>query len=209
MAVLVLERVKEIPFLVGTALLVLLPFCTPSYLEQNVRANAMERLVRLAPVAIGPVRGPARMALTLDSGSAEVEIPGQQGFALRFPKTETVPTSMVPLKELVEDHHIPFDEIGLVYCDAQGSETSVIETGAPLWAARVPLWLEVWPEGLAAHGGVEAFLAAARTHFTHFIPKVAFRNDTSITPSPLTDLPALFACLSAPATDTDILLMRS
>jgi FkbM family methyltransferase len=182
---------------------------TFDYLTQNVRANHLDAQIQLAPVAIGLERGPARMALTHDSGSAEVERPaGRQGFALRSSQTGTVPTEMMPLKELVEKHQLRFEEVGLVYCDAQGSETAVIATGAPLWQARVPLWLEIWPEGLEAHGGVDAFLQAAQAHFSHFIRKEAFLGDNPIAPWPIAALPALLSSLSAPAADTDILLVN-
>jgi hypothetical protein len=48
-------------------------------------------------------------------------------------------------------------------------ESEVLESGAGLWQARVPLWVEVWPRGLNAHGGVDRFVAVAGRHFRHFL----------------------------------------
>ena len=53
-----------------------------------------------------------------------------------------------------------FAEVALVCSDTQGFETQIVASGSSLWAAGTPLWVEVWPQGLACHGGVQQFLVA-------------------------------------------------
>jgi hypothetical protein len=55
------------------------------------------------------------------------------------------------------------------WCDAQGSETDVIESGASIWRSGARLWTEVWPAGLERHGGIKRFDAAVRNHFASFV----------------------------------------
>jgi hypothetical protein len=47
------------------------------------------------------------------------------------------------------------------------------------------LYLEVWPAGLALHGGVDAFVAEVERHFSYFLERDALLQPSRMTPRPI------------------------
>ncbi len=91
--------------------------------------------------------------------------------------TDEVEVPAIPLHRLAADAGLTANDIGWVWCDTEGSEASVIRSGAALWASGVPLFAEVGPRY-----GVRELVAE---HFAGFLPsnRVAARND----PMPISD----------------------
>src|SRR5262249_8687282 len=92
----------------------------------------------------------------------------------------TVPT--LPLDTWLDRQGLVAAQVGLVWSDTQGFESEVIESGGRLWDARVPLWVEVWPRGLNAHGGIAKILQLTRQHFRCFLTESQLH---SVRPEPL------------------------
>jgi hypothetical protein len=89
---------------------------------------------------------------------------------------ERVSVACAPLDALLDDLGVGASDVGLVWCDAQGSETTVLETGEQLWDAGVAIYLEIDPTSLALHGGVGRFLDVAHRHFTSFSTRLDARE---------------------------------
>jgi len=79
----------------------------------------------------------------------------------------------------------------------------------------VPLLAELWPDGLASKGGVDAFIAAARRHFAAFVDpgggpgvrRLMGSADPRAAAQPIADLAALAAdAPDAPGGFVDVLL---
>jgi hypothetical protein len=74
--------------------------------------------------------------------------------------------------------HVSPDEVGLVWSDTQGFESQVIESAPSLWAHGTCLWVEIWPQGLAAHGGSVRFVEICKKYFTRFISEKHLDGET-------------------------------
>jgi hypothetical protein len=85
--------------------------------------------------------------------------------------TGSVQVAADGLASIMNSLNVAGPEIALVWSDTQGSERAVIETGRELWSAGVPLYAEVWPAGLAMHGGIEAFVDRVKESFSTFISR--------------------------------------
>jgi hypothetical protein len=99
---------------------------------------------------------------------------GTPGFSAQsghFVPRERIEVPAARLGDVLAAHGIDAKDVAIVWSDTQGCEADVIETGTPLWKEGVPLYVEIWPVGLAAQGSVEQFVDLARGHFTGFIPK--------------------------------------
>ena len=68
-------------------------------------------------------------------------------------------------------------------------EREVIESAPELWRAGVPLYLELWPKGINAHGGTGAFLETVRAHFKSFVMvSEMMKSGAQAAPRPLNEL---------------------
>jgi FkbM family methyltransferase len=139
-------------------------------LEKNVLANGLHRRIDCRQLAIAEQAGQAQMLCPSEPEYAEIRsASGAQGFphAVAGCRSCWVPT--VPLDCWLEDEQVAPGDVGLVWSDTQGYESAVIASGANLWPAGVPLWVEVWPRGLEVHGGTERFLGLAQCYFRRFV----------------------------------------
>ena len=158
---------------------------TYEQLVLNIEQNALGTLVTPIRAAVTKSRCTVDLITPTDTGKSEIKA-SKQGFATALGTSVGQITSAegVPLDDLIERPQ----DIALVWSDTQGFETSVIESGATLWAAGVPLWVEVWPDGLEVHGGVQPFLAACRRHFRSFILDQDFEEHGPLREQPVTAL---------------------
>jgi FkbM family methyltransferase len=148
---------------------------TFAMLEANVRDNGLDEQVRCFQAAITSTTGPVPMWTSGASGLNELFVEGERPV---FTRTGRTPVDLISvagngLTDLVLGAGVAPNAIGMVWCDAQGSETMVIETGAELWAAGVPIYLEIDVGNLEGHGGAARFVEAAGDHFTAFLPAEA------------------------------------
>jgi FkbM family methyltransferase len=145
------------------------------FLEENVRLNSLEGRVIYRPVAIGARSGLIEMVSPRDTAQAEVATRGEQGFGpLTGPAGVRTQATMTTLAALLRTEGIEVPEVGLVWSDTQGYESEVVAGGPVLWKAGVPLWVELWPHGLDAHGGTSRFIALCHEHFRSFVNASAF-----------------------------------
>lgn len=141
-------------------------------LAHNVAQNGAAENIRCVQAAVASTAGTIEMVAPKDSGHSEVKTAtGKQGFSAHYRGDEcaTVAVPAIPLNQLIANDNLRPEQIALVWSDTQGFEGEVIASGGALWKAGVPLWVEVWPEGLEAHGGVDRFLQLAGEHFRQFI----------------------------------------
>jgi FkbM family methyltransferase len=143
---------------------------TFAFLEQNVRANHLEGRVLCRQVAIGTQTGTIEMVSPGDSARAEVVSGSTQGFSVAggdaVARTQAL---MTTLDALLQADAISVHQVGLVWSDTQGYESEIVASGSMLWKTGVPLWVEFWPDGLDAHGGVSRFVDLCQQHFKSFI----------------------------------------
>jgi hypothetical protein len=77
------------------------------------------------------------------------------------------------LDRLLSLENVSSEDIALVWSDAQGSEPYVVETGTDLWAAGVPLYVEVAPYLLELQGGLDMFIEQVERNFGQFVTRNA------------------------------------
>lgn len=170
-----------------------------SLLTTNVALNGLLDVVVRHRVAAAPTTG-----LDLHLALAEENLGDHRIAAPDAPETARRPTVAVPgvaLDELVPDLSPATD---LIWIDVQGFEGQVLRGATALLARRVPVVVELWPRGLAAHGGI-ATLEEAFAPYAWFVdlgaPEPARR--------PVAELGGLYRQLSGgdPEAHTDILVV--
>lgn len=145
---------------------------TYELLCRNVGLNQMTPSVDCRQVAIATQAGTIEMLAPKDSGHSEVKSQnGKQGFDGRYTADQCQITQVpsLPLDQLVGDSKLLPQDVALVWSDTQGFESEVIASGSSLWQAGVPLWVEVAPEALDIHGGVDRFESLCCEHFRELI----------------------------------------
>lgn len=173
-------------------------------LTRNIRNNALEGRIDAVQVAISEKPGVARLVIATQPGNSELlGESGEIGFEGIDERQGEVSVETKPLISVLDTLGVQPADVALVWSDTQGFESSVIASGAALWAGGTPLWVEVWPKGLACHGGTERFLSLCAAHFQQFVPAARLNAP----PQPIGELPALVATLAAEQTSTDLLLL--
>jgi FkbM family methyltransferase len=175
---------------------------------RNVADNGLASRVTCVQAAINKaISGRAQMILPeRNGGGGEVSRPGQgPSFAGWLRVRGTVDVPAIGLGDVLDTYSIAPDQVAFVWSDTQGCETEVIETGARLWAAGVPLFAEFDPTTWGDSNSAAALLGAAIAHFAGFIPAEALIADAAARPRPIAEL-ADFSCTIGPA-GSDILLL--
>jgi FkbM family methyltransferase len=132
-------------------------------LARNVERNGFAGQVRIVCAAVASEEGTVDVMRASHDGDSEVAADGVSGVELQSVRARR-------LDDIVAAEGIDPSAVAFVWSDTQGFETHVIRSGTSLWRARVPVFVEVWPQALERHGGVAAFLEAAREHFRSFVP---------------------------------------
>ena len=111
-----------------------------------------------------------------DTARAEpVTNTGRHGAHAEFWSTFDV--RVEPLADALTRRGVATDELLPVWSDTQGSEASVVESGRAIWSSGVPLFVEVWPRGLAMHGTRVRFVELVESEFDVFVPSSALLRD--------------------------------
>ena len=150
---------------------------TFAQLTHNILQNDMGTRVQAIRAAVTKSRCTVELITPSDTGKSEIKA-SRQGFtaALGSSAGQISTADGIPLDELILQVGSKPEDVALVWSDTQGFETTVINSGAALWAAGAPLWVEVWPDGLDAHGGIDPFLGACSQHFKTFIRDLDFEQ---------------------------------
>jgi hypothetical protein len=126
----------------------------------------------------------------------------RQGFGPLTPANHLVEVPAQTLDGILKHQRIAPDAVAFVWSDTQGFERHTIVSGRSLWSAGVPLYVELWPDGLAVHGGVAPFVQAARENFAAMIPRdYLVRSGASGKPQPISELAAMLQSLGSHTTD--------
>jgi FkbM family methyltransferase len=157
-----------VPFaLAGYDVLAIEPVpATFELLERNVADNGLGSRITCVRQAITSQPGPVEMVLAGSMGQSELAVDRPGFLADGYDIVDRVEVMGGPLGALLEEHGVAPADVALVWSDVQGAELEVITTAAALWDVGVPLFVEVWPDGLDAHGGVAEFLAEVARVFT-------------------------------------------
>jgi FkbM family methyltransferase len=143
---------------------------TFALLCRNVADNGLESRIRCRQVAVSDVAGSVAMTLTSDLGQSEVEgVGGKQGYAVDHYDRGSIDVAATTLDALITAEGFRAEDVALIWSDTQGYESQVLESGTQLWAAGTPAWVELWPNGLEAHGGVDRFIDTCCRNFRHFV----------------------------------------
>jgi FkbM family methyltransferase len=179
---------------------------TYEFLCRNVTENGLEKLVRCRQLAISAKAGPVTMLLAEDPSHNEIRgEDGCQGYSIDHYRAGSMNVPASSLDAIVSDDGGSPESVALVWSDTQGFESDVLESGRALWAAGAPAWVELWPDGLAAHGGTQRFVDVCRRHFRHFLAsRSILRGD--LPPSEIVHLPRLVDSLPKGGF-TDVLLL--
>jgi FkbM family methyltransferase len=155
-------------------------------LTRNIEQNGLAERVRAVRAAVTETPGVVELMVPGDTGGSEIRA-SRQGFSPFIPAGAHIDVSTAEGKPLHAFVSRP-EDVALVWSDTQGFETAVVRSGASLWAAGAPLWVEVWPDGLEAHGGTAPFLAACQQHFRSFVLDRDFEDRIAATIRPVSEL---------------------
>lgn len=179
-------------------------------LKRNLAQNRLTERVTIVESAIAHEEGHADMLVPLTArGGAEVLVPHAVRHEGIFRAAcETVRVKTTRLDTLLQELHLAPEKISFVWCDVQGSEGAVVNTGKPLWQAGVPLWMELAPELLRRQGTLEQFLSDAQEFFLEFFTLPAMSQVGLAVPrQPIGELRALADDLERTNAQMDVLLI--
>jgi FkbM family methyltransferase len=180
-------------------------------LELNLIANDLDRDVEICRAAIGEEDGEVELVVSDRMwGLHEVRLKGAPlpGWAGGAHETTTV--RQFALDTLAGRGVFDPDDVGLVWIDAEGHEGHILRGAQRLTERGVPVLMELNPEPLRRHGGLEAVLEIARVHYTHLVRvrhvsgRAGLRFDLDSTDR----LDEEVEWLSRGARHTDVLLVR-
>jgi FkbM family methyltransferase len=144
-------------------------------LRRNISLNDLAERVLCVNSAISTTLGQIEMWTTLYSTLSEIVTDQRPAFtiygSLVDDAKQKVNVVSEPLDVLLRRLEIPADDVALVWCDAQGSEPYVLKTGAGLWSAGVPAYIEIAPRFLSGHGGPKSLSRLAESHFDRFLTR--------------------------------------
>ena len=147
-------------------------------LQRNVRQNNLEEIITCYRAAISDVNGERDLVVYDEPAGCElVGDDGKVSYSVHR-ILERVAVETWRLDTLLESLHVAPNEVDLVWSDTQGFESQVMESAPNLWAGGTCLWVEIWPQGLEAHGGNSRFVATCKKYFSRFVSEKGLNGDT-------------------------------
>jgi FkbM family methyltransferase len=151
---------------------------TFAMLLRNVETNGFASRVRCVNRAVSATTAQVEMWVTNGSDLSELAVGGHgPGFSQNGPAFDgakrRISVEGDRLDRLLSLENVSSEDIALVWSDAQGSEPYVVETGTDLWAAGVPLYVEVAPYLLELQGGLDMFIEQVERNFGQFVTRNA------------------------------------
>ncbi len=177
------------------------------FLQRNVSDNGLAE--RITCIQAGVSSASRELTIVSNGARSEVKADGEyQGNGKPAQQSQLVRVPSISLDEAVRSHGIAPQDVAFVWSDTQGYERQVIESGGSLWSAGVPLFLELWRDGLRVHGGVEAFVETVHKRFGAMIlRKELIARGTLATRRPISELSSVIEALGDRNTDA-LLLAR-
>jgi FkbM family methyltransferase len=153
---------------------------TPStfaLLQRNVRQNHLEEQIICYQAAVSDVTGERELVVYDEPAACElVGDDGRVGYGDRKYR-ERVSVKTWRLDGLLDSLQVLPEDVGLVWSDTQGFESQVMESAPNLWAGGTCLWVEVWPQGLEAHGGTAHFVEVCKEYFSRFVTEKTLNGE--------------------------------
>jgi FkbM family methyltransferase len=168
-------------------------------LRANLCLNGLEELVRTFPLALSDAEGEAELVLNpINSGDHRTALPEREatGRRIRVPRTT--------VDALAERGEIDPEAIGLLWIDAQGHEGHILAGARRLLGIGVPAVVELWPDELAANGGLDRYLDLLGAFYTHVVD---LDEPGGGTPRAVAELPGIARARAGSV--TDLLMVRS
>jgi FkbM family methyltransferase len=165
-------------------------------LRANAALNGLEDRLVVMGLALSDSDGEADLVLN-EANSGDHRIGHLELEA--HPVAADAPTERVRLTTL---DRLQIADPGLLWVDAQGHEGHILAGAGELLATGVPAVVELWPQALAAAGGLDRYLAAATEHYTDVLD--LDRADGEL--RPVASLPELVETYADGF--TDVLLVR-
>ena len=159
-------------------------------LQKNIAQNGLDKQVRCVRAAVSMRPGTLKMAVPKERATCEVIEEGKQpGFGKLTPDIPIIEVPSLRLETILSENGVAPERVAVVWCDAQGMEREIIESAPALWKTGAALYLELWPKGINAHGGTDAFLASIETHFKSFVMiSEMIKTGPQARPRPLAEL---------------------
>ncbi len=180
-------------------------------LKKNISQNGLDDRITCVQKAVFNHPAEIEMLLPdLNCGGAFIKSPKQNGQTrLRVGIRETVSVPADTLENIVAEQSIQTDQIVFVWCDTEGSEAVVIETGESLWLCGVPLYMELFPNALADQAQLDTTPAVIARYFDRFVEsRDLIQYGVKAPLRSVTELPALIEELQRIEDGiTDILLL--
>jgi FkbM family methyltransferase len=182
-------------------------------LRLNLVANRLEHDVTVENAAVG--EGETELELLVydrTTGTHEVVDPAGSTLprADQGSSYERVPVRQVTLDELARRGLYTPADVSLLWMDVEGHEGHVLKGGSLLTELGTPVAMELWPEGIQRHGGLEWLKEIAAAHYSHFVSlrRVHGRQALQFELLPTDELDAEIDWLLDSKRHTDILLVR-
>ena len=141
-------------------------------LERNIRQNGMTAAIRPCRCALSDVSGELPMELSeWNFGDHRIRVskvptPGEQGEEHR----RTVRVPVRTLDDVLAEHNVAAERIGLIWVDIQGHEGQFFNGARRTLARGMPVLSEFWPYGIRRAGlDRESFSAIVTSIFTHMV----------------------------------------
>lgn len=144
-----------------------------SLLLKNVHQNGLQDRITCVQKAISTCKGTIEMVLPrYASGGARIK-DSQPYPHPQYPHDYNIRRFInVPadgLMNIVKAYHYPPQRIAFVWCDIEGSEGKVIESGEKLWQNGVPLYIEVNPLALKRQDAIHSLTGLASRYFDRYV----------------------------------------
>jgi FkbM family methyltransferase len=142
-------------------------------LTANIALNGLADRVTVRPVAVSDVEGPLSFLLHPFSFGGH-EVPRDVGRPFEGELHDDVEIEKIEVPGVTLDHDlqrlgVDGQEVGLLWLDVQGHETSVLRGAHHLLAGGVPLVTEFYPQMLRDAGTLDAFVDAVTPYFQHYV----------------------------------------
>ncbi len=142
-------------------------------LQRNVSQNGLEHRITCVQKAVYKQAACLEMVIPVGNHggafiNAKGTMPDKSGL-LESENCKTMQVSAEPLMKILEDCNILPDQVAFVWCDTEGCEDGVIETGAPLWQQGVPIYLEINPDALEIQNSLQQFPGLVAQYFNRYV----------------------------------------
>jgi len=178
-------------------------------LQQNVRQNNLQSRITCVQKAVFNRSGFVEMIMCADNlGNIQILRPESK---IHFSNEndqvrDHIPSE--PLMDILRKCGIKKDAICFVWSDTEGCEVEVIQTGAPLWEAGIPIYLEIQPRLLHIQNNMASFKELIPKYFDRFMTRSDLIQLCERAPvQSIKTLPELTEQLNRNKSDTDVLLL--